>query len=544
MEQTIIAAAIGDCVHVTGVLNFLKLAEAQGYRTIFLGPAVPVEKLAGAAKETGAQTIAVGYRLGRRAAAGLFEALHQSLARHGLLERRLVFGGTPTVAEVAVATGLFDRVFSGREAVEDIVDYLRGTSRGKTERQYAGTLVERLQQQAPRPLIRHHFGLPSLEETVQGIEHIAGSGEVDIISIGPDQNAQEHFFEPEEMDPLQDGAGGVPVRSTADFDRIYQASRRGNYPLLRCYSGTRRVLDMARVLYQHLHNAWAAVPLFWYNQMDGRSERPLPEAIRENQEAMAWHGQRGIPVEVNEAHHWSLRGAHDTVAVAAAFLAAYNAKQAGVRHYIAQFMLNTPPGTSIPMDMAKMLAKQDLIESLAGPKFQVYRQVRAGLASFPPDLDLAKGHLASSTHVGMALRPHIVHVVAYCEAIHVARPEDVVASCRIARGAIANCLGGVPEVARDAVVRRRRQELLDDARFLLDHMVALAPPGTADPWADVETLVTAVKAGVLDAPQLRGNPVARGSLQTQLVDGACRAVDPVTGGALSEPGRLRPALSA
>ncbi len=39
MQKTVIAAALGECVHVAGVLNFLRLAESAGWRTIFLGPA-------------------------------------------------------------------------------------------------------------------------------------------------------------------------------------------------------------------------------------------------------------------------------------------------------------------------------------------------------------------------------------------------------------------------------------------------------------------------------------------------------------------------
>jgi len=43
--KTVIAAALGECVHVAGVTNFLRLAEAAGWRTVFLGPAVPVEQV-------------------------------------------------------------------------------------------------------------------------------------------------------------------------------------------------------------------------------------------------------------------------------------------------------------------------------------------------------------------------------------------------------------------------------------------------------------------------------------------------------------------
>ncbi|HOJ22917.1 MAG TPA: methionine synthase, partial [Armatimonadota bacterium] len=91
---------------------------------------------------------------------------------------------------------------------------------------------------------------------------------------------------------------------------------------------------------------------------------------------MRWYAERGLPVEVNEAHHWSLREAHDAVAVAMAYLAAYNARSVGVRHYIAQYMFNTPAGTYAAMDLAKMLAKIELIESLHTEQFTTYRQVR------------------------------------------------------------------------------------------------------------------------------------------------------------------------
>lgn len=156
-------------------------------------------------------------------------------------------------------------------------------------------------------MLRHHFGLPSLEETIAGVARLAEAGVLDVVSLGPDQNAQESFFRPEEMDPAQDGAGGVPIRREEDLAAIYRASRR-NFPLLRCYSGTRDLIlwgDDSQDNQERL----GAVPLFWYNRLDGRSNRPLREAIAENQKAMAWYAAQGIPLEVNEAHHWSLRGA-------------------------------------------------------------------------------------------------------------------------------------------------------------------------------------------------------------------------------------------
>lgn len=80
-----------------------------------------------------------------------------------------------------------------------------------------------------------------------------------------------------------------------------------------------------------------------------------------------------------------------------------------------------------------MLAKIELIENLQDENFNVYRQARAGLASFPADLYQAKGQLAASAYLAMAIKPHIYHVVGFCEAHHAAEAEDVIESCKIVR---------------------------------------------------------------------------------------------------------------
>ena len=131
-------------------------------------------------------------------------------------------------------------------------------------------------------------------------------------------------------------------------------------------------------------------------------------------------GARGIPVEVNEPHHWGMRDAPDAICVAAAYLSALNAKRAGVRDYIAQYMFNSPAELSDAMDLAKMLACAELAESLQDENFRIYRQTRTGLLSYPVGAAAARGHLAASIYLQMALRPHIVHVVSHSEADHAA----------------------------------------------------------------------------------------------------------------------------
>jgi len=340
------------------------------------------------------------------------------------------------------------------------------------------------------------------------------------------------------MRPDLDGAGGVPVRTPDDLKAIYAATRCGNYPLLRCYAGTRDLVRWAEMLAETIHVAWGAVPLFWYNVLDGRSNRPLAEAIRENQEAMRWYASHGVPLEVNEAHHWSLRDSPDTVAVAAAFLAAYNAKKMGARHYVAQYMFNTPASTSAPMDLAKMLAKVTLIESLHDGNFTSVRQTRTGLASMSADPHLAKGQLAASTFYQLALQPQIVHVVAFCEGDHAATPTEIIESAAIVRGVIQNrSLGPLP-MTEHPQVQERRAQLVEEAKLLLETIRALPSRHVDDPWTDADNLAHAVKVGLLDAPHLCGNPHAAGTVVTQIKDGACVAIDPQTGDELSEKSRL------
>ncbi|MGY5860727.1 MAG: methionine synthase, partial [Candidatus Thorarchaeota archaeon] len=277
----------------------------------------------------------------------------------------------------------------------------------------------------------------------------------------------------------------------------------------------------------------------WYSELDGRSKRSLEEAITENIENHRWHAKHNIPVEINESHHWSLRSAHDTIAVAMAYLSAYNAKKVGVRHYIAQYMLNTPLGTSPKMDLAKMLAKIELIESLHGPHFDSLRQIRPGLFSYPPDLDLAKGQLASSIYTAMMLKPHIVHVVGFCEADHAATANDIIESCKISRRVMHDCLLGTINPLDDKEVLNRKNELVREAKVLIAAIRLLGDDSLKDPLLDPITFVRAVKKGILDAPHLRNNPIAKGLLRTKIIDGACLAIDPSSGTPIDEATRLR-----
>ena len=539
MKKIVIAAALGECVHVAGISRFLQLAEQAGWKTIFLGPATPIDHVLKTIQETGAGMVGVSYRLtpetGERLLGDFAEAA-DDFRRQGV---RFLFAGTPPLAEKARALNFFEKVFEGGEPADETLAFLKGgiTAPGSMIARPPQTLVERIAWKSPYPLLRHHFGLPAMSDTISGIEQIADAGVMDVISLGIDQDAQENFYHPERQDPRRKGAGGVPVRSDADYEELYNASRRGNYPLMRTYSGTDDFIRLAEMYSRTIHNAWCAIPLFWFNRMDGRGPWDLEGSIVQHQQVMAWHGSRGIPVELNEPHHWGMRDASDVTCVVSAYLSAYNAKYFGVKDFIAQFMFNSPPGLSDAMDLAKMLAILNMIQPLATSQFKVWTQTRTGLLSYPVNPIEAKAHLVASIYLQMALKPQIVHVVSYSEAHHAAIASDVIESCRLARRAIENA-SGAPDMRADPAVRSRSEYLVHEANILLEAIRELAGNISGDPFVDPKVLCRAVTTGILDAPQLKNNPYGRGETITRILQGSCVTVD-AAGNPVSEQKRLQ-----
>ncbi|MDD2261345.1 MAG: cobalamin-dependent protein [Clostridia bacterium] len=535
----IIGASVGNCVHVAGVIHFLSLAQDEGYDTIFLGPAVKIDVLFASIRNNSPEYVAIGYRL----TAENFEKLLPEIIN---LNKKLkkkplwVFGGTPPVAEIAEKSGFFDVVFDGTEDIDDCISFLRTGiySKDTNIEHYAQDIVSRIEQKKPYPLLRHHFGLPSYEETKKGIETIAKAKVLDIISLGIDQNTQQYFFRPEMRNKDMDGAGGVPVRTKEQFEDLKKASRFGNFPLMRCYSGTDDVINFADTLHQSISNAWCAVPLCWYNEIDGRGTRKLHVSMDDAQRLMRWHGERGIPVELNEPHHWGLRDAHDVVSVAMSYISAYNAKKNSVKDYISQYMFNIPNSLTFSMDLAKVLAQVEMTESLKTNEFRVYRQVRAGLPFLSSDIDIAKGQLAASTQLSMAIEPHIIHVVGYSEGLKAASADVVIESCKIVRGVVRSVLYGNADAKQDLKVQSRKRELIIEAEYLIKFIEKLYEDKSEDPLADAAVLTDCIKKGILDAPHILKNDKYTGTLNTRVYEGKCLAYDPKERCFLNEKQRL------
>ena len=535
----IVGASIGSDVHTAGLITFLNLAKREGYEVMNLGGAVPIEKLVEVIEKEKPEMVSISYRLGKEPLKKLLEEFFDLIDKKNLGNRKFIFGGTVETGEVARSFGRFQEVFDGRQEIEDIVMLLRGEKRRSRGKEMPPqTLWERVEYKRPYPLFRHHIGLPTIEETVREIEILSESGLLDVVSLAPDQNAQQYFFEPEKMDPKQDGAGGVPIRSVEDFKRLYEATRRGNYPLVRCYAGTRNLLKMSRILKETINNAWAAIPIFWYSELDRRSERPLEEAIEENMEAIRWNAENGVPVEINDAHQWGLRFAHDALVVAVAYIITYIAKKMGVKHYVQQYMLMTPHFLSPKYDIAKNLAMKEIVKSFEDESFKVYTMIRAGLLSMPADEHMAMGQLVSEMLYGSYLKPDIVHIVAYSEAIERAKSKEIIESVKMVKRALAIAREGLPDFEVDPDVANRKEYLKSEAMIIVEAVKKMGEKmGSDDPLLDPKVLERAVRLGILDAMGLSGSGVAPGKIEIDFSEGR---VDPVKGGrVITEKERLK-----
>mgnify|MGYP002355019605 FL=1 len=150
MTKTLVTAALGECVHIAGVIRFQQLAEKSGWRTVFLGPAVPIEKVIEAARQENADMVGVSYRLtpetGERLLANFAEAADE-LRNSGV---RFAFGGTPPVAEKVNNLGFFEKVFIGGESDEAVLSYLKGEISSDSQKgSIPQRTIERIQWKSP-----------------------------------------------------------------------------------------------------------------------------------------------------------------------------------------------------------------------------------------------------------------------------------------------------------------------------------------------------------------------------------------------------------
>lgn len=536
--KRVVGGAIGNCAHIAGVYGFLNFAKRHGCEVEFLGPGVDPIQFANKVNTLRPDLVCISYRLNPDNLKPLLSTFFNNLDKEVASDCDFNFGGIPSCVQKAKEFGIFSRFFVGEEREELLLESLG--IEGKVLSSNGGTIGTTslrspcdgrgrdalLKALEGSPLLRHHFGLGTLQETLEGIEKIAKSGSLDIISIAPDQNAQEFFFQPKLMSDDYEASGGVPIRTEDDLFSLKNAANVGRKPMLKIYSGTNDLLKWAEVSDRILEVPWGTVPVFWYSVLDGRSKRPLEHSISENLSAIGWYASRGIPVEINDSHQWSLRESSDAVAVASFYVSAYIAKKLGVKTYIGQFMFNTPCLTSGRMDIAKMMAKIEITKSLCDEDFLILRQARAGLTHFSIDPDISKGQLAASAILSSAIKPHIIHVVGFCEADHAASADEVIESCKIVRGAIKSVRNDLPTFKVDEGMRARTSRLVKEAMSIIDSHLDRCKDLNEDPLLDPHCLSLLVKNGLMDAPQLLPSvEMGCGRCLTAPFDGGYDSVD-------------------
>ncbi|MCX7776345.1 MAG: hypothetical protein N2067_09640, partial [Spirochaetaceae bacterium] len=250
--------------------------------------------------------------------------------------------------------------------------------------------------------------------------------------------------------------------------------------------------------------------------------------------AMRYIASTGKPLEPNVPHHFAFRGCDDVGYVVSGYVAAKAARQHGVRTLILQTMLNTPRYTWGIQDLAKARALRMLVRTLEGPEFRVYLQPRGGLDYFSPDEQKAKAQLASVTAMmddiepDNSASPQIIHVVSYSEGFRLADPEVVEESIRITRYALDRYRllkrkGDMPDFGHDPRVARRTEELISDARQMID-MLERTIPDTYSPSG----LYAMLAAGVFPLPWLascRDEFAAAVGQKVQFMDGGVHTVD-------------------
>ena len=533
-----IVASIGNCVHAAGIYNFSVLARKEGYQVEYMGSAVPIKELVGGIIEFKPHVVALSYRLSEEGAFYLLKELEGIISEQGFEDMIFIFGGTVETAKAARKFPYIRKVFDGSEDISESVIYLRNMEKEHAEEEIPPqTLGERIAWKKPFPIIRHHIGLETLEDTYEHIKILAENKLLDVISLAPDQNAQEHYFQQDQMPKGEDGAGGVPIRNEEHLRWMYEATRRGNFPMMRCYSGTRDLYPFSKILKDTVNNAWAAIPLTWYSQLDRRSDRELLRAIRENMEAIAYNAELGVPVEMNESHQWALRYCSDVIEVAISVITAKVAKHLGVKEMVMQYMLANPPSISPLMDLAKMQAKIDLMGEEEDENFKIYRMVRTGLLAYPADMDQAKGLISSTMFYGTFLKPDIVHVVSYSEAVKRATSVEILESIRMVKKSMEIADKGLLEnIHEDKRFKNRLEFLKKEVRYLLGEISKLKD--VEDPLVDPEVIYLAIREGLLDAPGLKGFSVAKGNFRTEIHEGYHVTVDD-DGKILEEEERIR-----
>lgn len=402
---------------------------------------------------------------------------------------------------------------------------------------FKDTLPERVHYNRKRgtiPLMRAHVGpynpdyRLAKDEFNEWMRDLANSKMLDIVSIGSSQLSQSDFGTEWGTKP---NGGGVPINSEQDLRDIWDASR----PMLvRAYSATRNIPEIARIYDRTINIAWYALSFWWFNQIDGRGPYTVKEGLRQHIETLKVIAELNRPFEPNIPHHFAFRGGDDCTYVLSAYLAAKTAKKIGIKNFVLQTMLNTPKYTWGIQDLAKARSLLRLVRELEDDSFTVYLQPRAGLDYFSPDFEKAKVQLSAVTAMMDDIEPEnehspdIIHIVSYCEAITLATPVFINESIQIAIHTLneyrdAKKRGLVNDMRNNVEVEERTNVLYKEVKRIIE----IIETNIDDPYTP-EGLYEIFRQGVFATPYLwEGREEFKNAVQwqTSFIDGGIQVVD-------------------
>ena len=529
-----VATSLANVPHTEGMHNASKIAALGGIDSYILPPSLSYESFYDAIDKYKPRYIGLSYRQNENVAvAEVFKVINYFVTSGLVTEKddvRIIFSGLPKtikvlegkVAELPLKLILNQSSPDARERVTETVDYFEIVQdRDKIIQQVYEELVPRgielfdqLADEAvraddykneppleipsikaindyivrinesPIPVLRSHFGIPAdnIQPTIDGIRQLAMARVLDEVSLGSSDLSQRYFGHPEMFERLKND-GGVPYKTYNDLVKLYQASRCGNFPGVKPYC---HVVDLVNFVHQcldagMLRGVHQAVPLYWFNELDGRGPANVRESVKQHFAAVRELAKYNIPVEMNDPNQWSSRWAHDTLIVTSYALVSAVMTMCGVENMVLQMQFNKPKETGDYADLAKMQAGMEIARRVSLYRKKpapIFRETRTGIESLSADMTKAKWQLARSTFLQMCLDPHIIHIVSYCEANYAARPVDIIDSSRLIRRAVRIFRDHKEDIMKEIntpVVSDRKEYLIKESEFLLQEIAQLNP---------------------------------------------------------------------
>jgi hypothetical protein len=609
MSRRILITTLANDPHTQGLFKFTRLAREAGFDVHALPPGSTHDEILEGIRGFDPELVGFSYRLSPEVGLKQMAALLPRLADNGLLrtvsgKRRIIgFAGLPdTVAMVTGSladygiVGLRQSV-SPEETIGSVLDFL-GVGGSLRKKIMAGALerlhprniplldelarevaadrepeppltvpspsarvsyVERIRESWPdRPILRTHYGEPgdSIAPTVAGIRTIAEARVIDELSLGSSDLSQRYYNEPQEWIGRKND-GGVPYRDFQDLCLLREAARCGNFPAVKPYCHVVRceefVDDCLRA--GMLRGAHQAVPLFWFDVLDGRGPTGVRDAIAEHMRTVRKLADNGIPVEMNDPNHWCSRWASDAVVVTSYGLLTSVMRSCGVKDMVLQMQFNKPKEMSDFGDLAKFMAGLELARTdTVGESATLWIETRTGIESLEPDLEVARRQLARSTLLQMFMNPHVIHLVSYCEALYAAKPEDIIQASMVIRKAVRmfkQHRQDLEKLLDTPELTERTAYLLREARYLMREIARLNPAhGEASGrpeaplytcLADPDTLHAALEQGYMAAPGIFTEPyrkIAAHTFTDVMNGGMINPIDPKTLAPISEETRI------